>query len=176
LQSKNIKRDAAISISSGEINLPTDIKFPRSLYLTDTIYGGPIEIVDDPSKIYYLRATRFPIAGVPTYGCIFKETGVAEPKLIVAPTPNVIYTATLIYEPELTTLVDAADTNWALTEHPNVYLYGALKHSAPYLREDPRVELWARLYEDHIAKLAKIRDRFEHGIGPLTARPRRTLG
>jgi len=37
-------------------------------------------------------------------------------------------------------------TNWLLTDAPDVYLYGALLHSAPYLAEDARVAVWSQMY------------------------------
>lgn len=43
-------------------------------------------------------------------------------------------------------LLLAADTNLVLTEHPAVYLYGTLLHTAMLLRDDDRIQRWAGLY------------------------------
>lgn len=43
-------------------------------------------------------------------------------------------------------LTDAAPTNWLLTNFPNVYLYGALRHSSMYLMNDARIGGWERMY------------------------------
>jgi len=51
-------------------------------------------------------------------------------------------------------LTDAAPTNIILTNDPDLYLYGSLIHSAPYLRDDPRLMVWSKLYEDGLG--AKI--------------------
>lgn len=37
----------------------------------------------------------------------------------------------------------ATDPNWLITAHPDVYLYGALVESAPYLKDDARIATWA---------------------------------
>lgn len=37
-------------------------------------------------------------------------------------------------------------TNWLLQDAPDVYLYGSLLHSAPYLAEDARVAVWSQMY------------------------------
>lgn len=61
------------------------------------------------------------------------------------PTPSTSYTGEITYYARITALSADGDTNWLLTNNPDVYLYGALVHTAPYLREDPRVVLWAGL-------------------------------
>lgn len=61
------------------------------------------------------------------------------------PTPSTSYTGEITYYAKITALSADADTNWLLTNNPDVYLYGSLVHTAPYLREDPRVILWAGL-------------------------------
>lgn len=42
------------------------------------------------------------------------------------------------------------DTNAVLSTYPAVYIYGSLIHSAPFLRDDSRVQLWAQLYTNAI--------------------------
>jgi len=43
-------------------------------------------------------------------------------------------------------LSDSATSNWLLSTAPDVYLYGALIHSAPYLAEDNRTAIFAQMY------------------------------
>jgi hypothetical protein len=40
----------------------------------------------------------------------------------------------------------AYGTNWLLQRNPNVYLYGTLLESAPFLGDDGRIEMWAGLF------------------------------
>jgi hypothetical protein len=42
------------------------------------------------------------------------------------------------------------DTTAVLTQYPAIYLYGALVQSAPFLRDDSRVQTWSGLYEAEI--------------------------
>jgi hypothetical protein len=44
-------------------------------------------------------------------------------------------------------------TNWLLSYAPDVYLYGSLLHSAPYLQDDARVAVWAQLYSAGVTRL-----------------------
>jgi hypothetical protein len=60
--------------------------------------------------------------------------------------PDDSHTAELQYYQGLTALVADADTNWILDKHPDAYLYGALVHSAPWLRDDERLSPFGTLF------------------------------
>ena len=61
------------------------------------------------------------------------------------PTPSTSYTGEITYYAKVTALSADADTNWLLTNNPDIYLYGSLVHTAPYLKDDARIALWAGL-------------------------------
>lgn len=61
------------------------------------------------------------------------------------PTPSTSYTGEITYYASITALSADGDTNWLLTNHPDIYLYGSLVHSAPYLKDDARLAVWAGL-------------------------------
>ena len=65
----------------------------------------------------------------------------------VYPTPDATYTAELLYYAENDALSSSNTTNWLLTDYPDVYLYGTLVHTAPFLGEDARLPIWAQLYQ-----------------------------
>ncbi len=49
-------------------------------------------------------------------------------------------------------LADSADgTSDMLTRYPDLFLYGALAQSAPFLRDDARLPMWSAMYEKLIA-------------------------
>lgn len=70
----------------------------------------------------------------------------AERAFEVFPSPDGTYEVELLYYQKIPALSDGNATNWLLTDHPDIYLYGALMHSAPYLAEDARVGVWVQLY------------------------------
>jgi len=74
-------------------------------------------------------------------------------QLEIYPTPDDTYTLTLDYLAKIPALSDSNTSNWLLTNAPDVYLYGSLLHSAPYLVEDPRLQVWAQLYSAAVARL-----------------------
>ena len=61
------------------------------------------------------------------------------------PTPSTSYTGEITYYAKITALSADGDTNWLLTNNPDVYLYGSLVHTAPYLKDDARITVWAAL-------------------------------
>lgn len=69
----------------------------------------------------------------------------------VYPTPDQDYTIEMLYYERIEALSSSIATNWVLTYYPDIYLYGALTHSAPYLGEDARTKVWAELYQNAIS-------------------------
>jgi hypothetical protein len=65
----------------------------------------------------------------------------------IYPSPDASYTAELLYYAENTALSASNTSNWLLTDYPDVYLYGTLVHTAPFLGEDARLPIWAQLYQ-----------------------------
>ena len=69
------------------------------------------------------------------------------------PTPSADTDFELLYIQKLDALSGSNSDNWLLLEAPDVYLYGSLIHSAPYLVEDERVAIWAQMYSASVARL-----------------------
>jgi hypothetical protein len=72
------------------------------------------------------------------------------------PTPNATTDFELLYYQKLPALSSSNADNWLLLEAPDVYLYGALLHSAPYLAEDERVGVWAQMYAAAVQRLNQV--------------------
>jgi hypothetical protein len=95
-----------------------------------------------------LRGTRFGGAtGVPQYAAIIDGTA------RYAPLPNDTYTTQMIYWRKVAALSDSNVTNWLLEDHPDIYVYGSLVHSAPYLKDDNRLAMWQALLDQAVAEL-----------------------
>ncbi len=72
------------------------------------------------------------------------------------PTPSAETNTELLYYAKTTALSSSNANNWLLLEAPDVYLYGTLLHSAPYLGEDERVAIWAQMYSASVARLNEV--------------------
>lgn len=81
--------------------------------------------------------------------------------------PDIAYNGEIVYYRELSALSDTNTKNSLLTKAADVYLYGALAASAPFLMNDERVPLWETLYTN--AKDAvNLLD--QDKIGPLVSK------
>ena len=131
----------------------------------------------DPAFIYETYGTRFagltPFSdtelsdssfaygnGVPKYIATEGDT------FILAPFPSDQYRVGGIYYKKFTALNAESDTNWLLTNHPDLYLYGALMQAEPFIKNDSRIMLWEKMYERARARVrgSERRERFSGGI------------
>jgi hypothetical protein len=70
-------------------------------------------------------------------------------------------------------LSDIVTSNWLLVAAPDIYLYGALVESAPYIKDDARLQTWGGKYAQGLEDYASavMADRLSDG--PLRMRARR---
>lgn len=113
-----------------------------------------------------LRAARGDLGGKPTHYAL--TAGGLE----LFPTPDQTYTAELVYFAKVPALSDVATSNWLLTSAPDVYLYGALMQTAPYLKDDARTEVWAALYSAAVEGLNASSERARYSGNGLRLRVR----
>ena len=97
-------------------------------------------------------------------------------KVVFTPTPDTSYTIEVTYIESLTVLSDSNSTNTVLEEAPDAYLYGSAVHSAPFLGDDARIELWGSLYRNAINGLNRKREAEEYGANPKSISPSRIFG
>lgn len=91
------------------------------------------------------------------------KVAVVNKTIYFAPIADQNYAARIIYYRDIQPLASNS-TNTVLTEAPDIYLYGAAKHAAPYLEHDDRVALWEGLFKTAIQKLNIRREREEYGV------------
>ena len=86
------------------------------------------------------------------------------------PAPDASYDLTMDYYARIPTMSADADANWLMTYYPDVYLYGSLLQSAPYLAEDARITVWAQLYGAAVKNLGDDSTKARSSGGPLVMR------
>jgi hypothetical protein len=86
-----------------------------------------------------------------------------------APIPDSNYTLYLNYYKQFPALSDTNTTNYILTNHPAIYLYGALYHSANFLGGiDPqRLQGWQQNYTTALERLERNDREDAYGNAPL---------
>ena len=103
----------------------------------------PLELISQ-GEMLRRRYENLDTSGKPAYYAL--TAGEIE----VYPTPDGTYNAELYYYSRIPALSDSNTSNWVLEYHKDLYLYGSLIHSAPYLKNDERTQVWAALYQSAI--------------------------
>lgn len=147
-----------ITINSEATTLSATIAELRSIRL---VTGSPTRDtamdVITPEMLADVRARHGAVPGRPVAASVING------QIVVAPAPDTAYTAEIVAYLGLVPLSSTNATNVILTEAPDLYLYGALKHSAPFLQHDERLPLWTQLFQDALDQLHARRERQEHG-------------
>jgi hypothetical protein len=91
----------------------------------------------------------------------------------IIPDPAADIEIEMIYYSKITALSDVNTTNWLLTKSPDVYLYGALTHAAPFLMDDQRMPVFSQIYLARVQALQDESQKSLHSGSPLIARTRR---
>jgi hypothetical protein len=99
-------------------------------------------------------------------------TGIIE---LVPPAVDDI-TIDMVYYGKIPALSNANTTNWLLTKAPDVYLYGALTHAAPFLMDDQRMPVFSQIYLARVQSLQDESQKALHSGSPLISRPRGVYG
>lgn len=142
---RQMEKRATASISTEYVDMPSDFILQRNIQLNTTdqcrlkfytpeqmdMYN-PSQTTGQP-KVYSIIGTEFQ----------FK------------PIPDATYEAEIAYFARFTALSGDNDTNWLLTNQPEVYLYGSLLAASPFLEDDPRIQTWASLYANAVESLNK---------------------
>jgi len=71
----------------------------------------------------------------------------------VAPTPSSNFAFQTLCYTRLQPLASDNQTNWLTQNAPNVLLFGTLKQTAPFLKDDARLAVWSQLFDTGLAAL-----------------------
>lgn len=98
-------------------------------------------------KLDKLRET-YTSSGTPKFYTIVGQ------ELEVLPVPDsATLTGEITYYSKIPNLTDVNPTNWLMNSSPDIYLYGSLLQSAPYLVDDSRIPVWASMYQKLVKDL-----------------------
>lgn len=170
LEGKPMRTTVAVTYdTTGQLALPAD--YVRGEALTVETDSFVVSIAMKPYN-YVIEKRGQLVIGCPRYAATVNDV------LYLAPIPDsdTAYTGVLVYDAMLTPLSASNTTNWVLTNHPDVYLYGCAYHSAPYLRDEERLPLWEKLYRTALDQIRVARDKAEYGENTPVMRPRSALG
>ena len=135
--------------------IPADFVEVIRFYVTsnDT---RPLELISQ-AELLDRKAKRSNASGAPAYYALTAG------ELEIYPVPDGTYDVELYYVSRIPALSDSNASNWMLEQYQDAYLYGALVHSAPYLKDDARVTVWAALYQNAIDAINAESERSKYG-------------
>jgi hypothetical protein len=133
---------STVTIDAQYEDLPADFLEAIRFYVTSD-NTNPLELISQAELLDRKQLAR-DTSGRPRFYAI--TSGQFE----LYPVPDGSYDAEIYYFSRIPALSDAAPTNWLLEYFPDVLLYGALVHSAPYLKEDARIQIWSALYQEAV--------------------------
>ena len=134
-----VRAQGNVFSGNDKIRLPANFLAMRNIQVnTDPIRGleyATPERMDELRQSYNGGAN-----GEPVYYTVMGDN------IFVVPTPDGTYQLEIGYYRDIPTLTSDSDTNFLITDHPDLITYGSLMHSAPYLQDDSRLQVWATLY------------------------------
>ena len=135
--------------------IPADMLEVIRFYITsgDT---RPLELISQ-AEMLDRKFRNLNTSGQPAY------YAVTAGELEVYPVPDGTYTSELYYFGKTPALSDSNTSNWILEHYPDAYLYGPLIHSAPYLKDDARIQVWAALYQNAIDAINQASEKAKFG-------------
>ena len=167
LRTKDMVKRATATADSQYLTLPTDWLEAINIEITSNDFRPLFQQSIESLDVY--RKSNNNSTGQPIYYSIVDKT------LELAPTPDTSYTLQLTYYGKIDSLSDSNTTNFVSLNHPDAYLYGALKHASVFLMEDERIPLFTTQFEKALEEIRLQQEKAEFGKGSLMQR-RKTYG
>jgi hypothetical protein len=145
------------------IALPDDFQSMRRIRVSSASRKPHLDFMSG-IQLDEFKTMRGDAAGFPRYFTIFGN------EIEIAPTPDQDYTLEMVYRQNISALSATNTTNWLLTLAPDLYLYGALLESAPYIKEDARIQTWGLGFKTALDDLNNLGLTSTFNAGPMAMR------
>lgn len=123
--------------------VPTDFGGVRSFKIDG---GNRLQLITDQEMADLKNDTA--VTGEPVYFAVVGG------EFEFYPVPDTSYTAELTYRQKVPALSSSATSNWALSAHPDAYLYGSAMHTAVFLEDGNKAASYRALYETAVDQIA----------------------
>ena len=168
LRVRKMIAQSTLTIDSETEALPTGFLQVRDFYILSGSTKYPLRYMT-PSQMDQVKGTS--VTGIPQAYTILGDTFRFTPK------PDSTYTGYINYYKKFDALSDTNTTNFILTDHPAIYLYGSLFHAANFLGgiNPQQVQSWTQMYATALERL-ELNDREDQFSGsPLQIRSEDTI-
>lgn len=152
---------ADLTIDAEEESLPSDLWAIKALYLTT----DPKTVLEQMTLSQLRTSFSANTTGQPQNFAIKGET------IVFGPAPDTSYTGKLTYTQTIPALGASQATNWLLTDHPDLYLYGTLHELHLLLNDEARAALFDGKFRQAADEVNESSIRRQTGGAPLRIRP-----
>ena len=167
VRTKDMVKRANAVLEQQYLTLPDDWQEAINVEITSNDFSPVFQQSIESLDVY--RKSVDNSSGQPIYFAIVDNT------LEFAPTPDQNYDIQLTYYAKPTPLSDSNTSNFISNDHPDLYLYGSLKHASIFLMEDDRVNLFNDLFEKALEEIRMEDYKSQYAKGSLMQR-RKTYG
>jgi len=163
LRVRKMITSTSITIDSETESLPTDFLQVRDFFITSGGTKYALKYIT-PAQMDQIRGSS--TTGMPSAYTILGDS------FRFAPIPDSAYTGTLNYYAKFAALSDTNTSNYILTSHPAIYLYGSLYHAANFLGGvEPRlIQQWQQMYATALERLERNDREDQFSGSPLQIR------
>lgn len=168
LRIREMVSETTITIDAETVDLPEGFLQIRNLYILSGSTKYPITYMS-PSQMDSTKGTS--TTGIP------QSFTIQGTKLRFSPKPDSSYTGYLNYYKRFDPLSSSNTTNYILTNHPAIYLYGSLYHATNFLGgiDKTLIAKWQQMYTTALERL-ELNDREDQFSGsPLQIRSQDTI-
>ena len=168
LRIRKMVTQSTITINSETEALPTGFLQVRDFYILSGSTKHPLRYMT-PSQMDQVKGTSR--TGLPSSYTILGDTFRFSPK------PDASYTGYINYYKTFDTLSDTNTTNFILTNHPAIYLYGCLFHAANFLGgiNPQQVQTWQSMFATALERLEQNDREDQFSGSPLQIRSEDTV-
>ena len=162
LRTKDMIKRATATADSQYLTVPTDWIEAINVEITSNDFSPLFQQSIESLDVY--RKSNNNSTGQPVYFAMVDDS------IELAPTPDAEYTLQLTYYAKISALSDSNTSNFVSVSHPDVYLYGALKHASIFLMEDERIPMFTQQFEKALEEMRLEQEKAAFGKGSLMMR------
>jgi hypothetical protein len=168
LRIRKMISETTITIDAETEDLPTGFLQIRDFFIVSGSTKLPLRYMT-PSQMDSIKGTS--TTGTPEVYTILGD------KLRFAPKPDSTFTATLNFYKKFDALSDSNTSNFILSDHPSIYLYGALYHATNFLGgiDKMLVQKWQQMYATAMERLERNDREDQFSGSPLQVRSEDTV-
>ena len=163
LRVRKMITQSSITVDSELVALPTGFLQVRDFYILQGGVKYPLNYIT-PAQMDQIKGTS--TSGMPSTYTILGNN------LRFAPVPSSSYSGIINHYKEFDPLSSSNTSNYILTNHPAIYLYGSLYHASNFLGgiEPNQAGQWEKMYQTALERLERNDKEDSYGNAPLQQR------